>query len=181
MKQDERSLTSPPSKGWRPLFIFLTLLFIISCQKKSETPFLKEGSIVPNIILRSADGTSNWSLENEKAPVVIINFWATWCFSCKEQMPSMKRFFQERKGKGVKLITILFRDDPFRAMEFMQERGYDFPVTVDPDLKIAQLFGVTGVPETYIINRERILLNRIIGPFDWDSPDFKQYIDGLLK
>jgi cytochrome c biogenesis protein CcmG/thiol:disulfide interchange protein DsbE len=164
--------------------VLISALVLLSCQKKESPQFLKEGSKVSPITLVSLDGTHKWSLEDEKGSVVIINFWATWCPPCREEMPSLQKFYKtivsrDNPHKKIKVITILYRDNPFSAIEFMKEMHYDFPVFKDPESKIAQLFGVTGVPETYIINGEGVLLKRIIGPFDWDSPDFKEYINNI--
>ncbi len=166
--------------------VLIFAFILLFCQSKEGFQFLKEGSKVSPFTLVSLDGTHKWGIEDEKGSVVIINFWATWCPSCREEMPSLQRFYsqvKERKNPHpkIKIITILYRDNPFSAIEFMKEMHYDFPVFKDPDLKIAQLFGVTGVPETYIINGEGILIKRIIGPFDWDSPDFKEYILTVAK
>lgn len=162
------------------LLAFVLLLF--SCQKKEGgVQFLKEGSQVPSFTLRSADGTNIWTIEDGKGSIVIINFWATWCPSCREEMPSMEKFYKNFNGNGVKLLTVLYRDDPFLALSFMKEMGYDFPVYIDPEYRAAQIFGLTGVPETYIVGKDGKLLHRIIGPFDWDSPDFKEYIKGIMK
>jgi cytochrome c biogenesis protein CcmG/thiol:disulfide interchange protein DsbE len=164
--------------------VLISALVLLSCQKKESPQFLKEGSKVSPFTLVSLDGTHKWSLEDEKGSVVIINFWATWCPPCREEMPSLQKFYKtivsrDNPHKKIKVITILYRDNPFSAIEFMKEMHYDFPVFKDPESKIAQLFGVTGVPETYIINGEGVLLKRIIGPFDWDSPDFKEYINNI--
>ncbi len=156
-------------------------ILLYSCQKKETGEFLKEGSKVPAFTLKSADGTGTWSIEKNNGSLLIINFWATWCPSCREEMPSMQRFYKTFNGNGLKMITVLYRDNPFSALSFMKEMRYDFPVFIDPEYKAAQIFGLTGVPETYIIAKNGILLNRIIGPFDWDSPDFKEYIKGLLS
>lgn len=159
----------------------ISLLVLTACQKSKEPEGLKEGSSVTALTLKSVDNTHNWNISSETAPVIIINFWATWCPSCREEMPSMQKFYKSFNNKGVRLITVLYRDDPYQALEYMNQMHYDFPVMIDPEHRGARLFGITGVPETYIINRERVLLNRIIGPFDWDSPDFRQYISELIK
>ncbi len=166
----------------RLILIFLVSILFFACSKESGLQPLKEGSKVPAFTLRAIDGTSLWSIEDEKGSVVIINFWATWCPPCREEIPSLQKFYRQiRNDRKIRLITVLYRDNPFAALEFMKEMHYDFPVKTDPDLKAAQLFGVTGVPETYIIDSDGTLLQRIIGPFDWDSPDFKEYISRVVN
>lgn len=168
--------------GLSILLLLFSSLLLYSCQKKEgQVQFLKEGSPVPNLIFRSADGTSTLTTEDIKGSIIIINFWATWCPSCREEMPSMQRFYKKFNGNGLRLLTVLYRDDPFQALGFTKEMGYGFPVYVDPEYRAAQIFGLTGVPETYIIGKDGRLLHRIIGPFDWDSPDFTEYINNILR
>lgn len=79
------------------------------------------------------------------------------------------------------MITILYKDSPENASAYMKAQGYSFPVYTDPDQKSASAFGVTGVPETYVIDKKGVLRQRVIGPADWSSPEAKALISALLK
>jgi peroxiredoxin len=69
-----------------------------------------------------------------------------------------------------RLITILFKDDEYRAINYMKENGYTFPLYLNPDGSAAKNFGITGVPETFVIDKKGILRNKVIGPAEWNSP-----------
>ncbi len=154
-------------------FIVLIALFT---KKDSMEDMVSPGSLISELTLLNLDGGS-WNISQEMGSVVILNFWASWCISCKEEMPSMNDFYKSIKNMPeIKLITILYRDDPQTALSYMKSEGYDFPVKLDPSLKAARLLGVTGVPETYIIDKEGRLVERVIGPFDWNDKDFRAYI-----
>jgi peroxiredoxin len=76
-----------------------------------------------------------------------------------------------------KLITVLFKDDRKKVLRYMEENGYTFPVYVNPDGSAAKKFGITGVPETFIIDKNGVLRDKMIGPEKWDSP----IIVGMLQ
>jgi len=111
--------------------------------------------------------------------VVFVNFWAAWCPPCIEEMPSIEALFRNLSGKPkFKMITILYRDDVDRITKSAKEQGYTLPIYRDPDGSAAIRFGITGVPETFIIDKNGILRDKVIGPYTWDSP---AVTDTLLK
>lgn len=117
-----------------------------------------------------------------KGKVIFVNFWASWCQPCKEEMPSIDALYEEfGKNDDFRMITILYRDKPGDALGYMQSNGYAFPVYLDPKGTAAQKFGVTGVPETYIIDRKGVLKKRVIGPYEWNSAEEKELIAALLE
>ena len=127
-------------------------------------------------------GGNTVSSEDLKGKVVFVNFWASWCQPCKEEMPSVDALFKEEAPKGnFVMITVLYKDDPATALSYMKSLGYSFPVYTDPRNNSAVAFGVTGVPETYIVDKKGVLRKKVIGPADWSSPDEKALIDSLLK
>jgi cytochrome c biogenesis protein CcmG/thiol:disulfide interchange protein DsbE len=114
--------------------------------------------------------------------VIFVNFWASWCQPCKEEMPSIEALFREMSSSDkFKMVTILYKDSPSSAFEYMKSQGYTFPVYVDTDGATARQFGVTGVPETYIIDRKGNLVKKVIGGLDSNSPEFKSFLNSLLK
>ncbi len=79
------------------------------------------------------------------------------------------------------MANILYRDSPENAASYMKTMGYSFSVNLDPDDKAAASFGVTGVPETYIIDKNGVLRRKVIGSADWSSSEERQLINSLLK
>lgn len=117
-----------------------------------------------------------------RGKVVFVNFWASWCQPCKEEMPSVHSLYKEEFSKGnFVMVTILYKDNPESALEHMKVNGFSFPVYTDPRGNSAVAFKVTGVPETYVIDKNGALRKRVIGPADWNSSEERLLIDSLLK
>ena len=122
------------------------------------------------------------TLSDMKGSVIYINFWATWCESCIEEIPSIERLFRLLSGNSkFKIVTILYKDDKYRASSYMKENGYTFPVYLNPEESAAGIFGITGIPETFIIDKKGILRNKVIGPADWDSPRVIESFQTLIN
>jgi len=116
-----------------------------------------------------------------KGKVVFVNFWASWCTPCKEEMPTVNALYDQMKdNKDFVMITILYNDSPVNGLGYMKSKGYDFPVYTDVGGSSASDFGVTGVPETYVIDKSGILQKKVIGPDDWTSPEDLKLISSLL-
>jgi thiol-disulfide isomerase/thioredoxin len=116
-----------------------------------------------------------------KEKVIFVNFWASWCEPCKEEMPSIEALYKEMSShRDFIMVTILYRDSPENALGYMKSNGYTFPVYVDPGGGAARSYGVTGVPETYVTDKKGVLIRRVIGPADWNAPDEKKQIKAQL-
>ena len=117
-----------------------------------------------------------------KNKVVFINFWATWCPPCREEMPSIESLYKNMSGNDkFQMVTILYKDTYQNGTAYMQQNGYTFPVYSDAEGNTAVNYGVTGVPETYIIDKKGTLKKRVIGPAEWNSPEAKNFINSLLN
>lgn len=139
------------------------------------------GSTVPDFELVDIN-KNKIRLSDMKGSVVFINFWATWCTSCIDEMPSLERLFRNFSGNSqFKMVTILYKDDGLRAFSFMRQNGYTLPVYLNPDESAAKNFGITGVPETFIIDKKGMLRDKVIGPAEWDSPGAVQSFQALMN
>jgi peroxiredoxin len=97
-------------------------------------------------------------------------------------MPSVEALYKEmQSNKDFIMVTALYKDTPSNGIEYMKSKGYTFPVYSDPDDVSAKNFGVTGVPETYIIDKKGVLRRRVIGGADWSSLEEKSLIKSLLN
>jgi len=131
---------------------------------------LGSGSDAPGFQLRSLDGNTI-GLEQLAGRMVVLNFWATWCGPCKEEMPSLQRL-QERVGADRLAIVAITTDlQPAAISQFMQQVGATFPTLLDEDQEVSRAFMVRGLPTTILIDREGRQLARAVGPRAWDSPD----------
>jgi len=128
------------------------------------------GLEAPDIELKDAH-ENRIKLSELKGSVVLVNFWASWCQPCLDEMPSIEGLFRNLSGNSkFKLISVLYRDERDRAVSYMKKGGYTFSVYIDPDGSAARRFRVTGVPESFIIDKKGILRDKVMGPFEWDSP-----------
>ena len=122
-----------------------------------------------------------WRLSELKGKVVFINFWASWCDECKKEKPAMQRLYEKMQGRPFQMLTIIYRDDAKKAVDYMKINGYPMPVLLDYDMKVARNYWVRGVPETFIIDREGIVREKIIGRRAWDSPEAIGLIEKWLQ
>ena len=163
------------------IFIIGIVVALLMLKHPSGPEPITIGSAVPDIEL--IDSNHNKIRISElKGSVLFINFWATWCAPCIEELPSIETLFRNfSNNPRFQVITILYKDDTQRALIYMKENGYTFPVYLNPDDSAATLFKITGVPETYIIDKQGILRNKIIGPEQWDSPVILETLNRLTN
>jgi peroxiredoxin len=127
------------------------------------------------------DGNT-WRLGDLRGKVVLINFWATWCPSCISEMPSLQNLIVKKMNDpSFVVLTIGFEDDPFKAYSYVKSNNYSFPVLKDPDSSAAKAYGLTGVPETFVVDKKGILRKKVIGPTTFDDPKVIAYIEKLKK
>lgn len=137
------------------------------------------GGPAPDFKLVDTQGR-NWELGELKGQVVFLHFWATWCPSCRDELAYIQRLHTDFPKDQFKVLTVLYSDDPVLAANLTARIGADFPLLVDPKAKVAQAYGLTGVPETYIIDRQGILREKIVGAVPWDSAPARQMLQQYL-
>ena len=136
---------------------------------------------LPELDTNRKVSSRRWRLSELKGKVVFISFWATWCDECKKEKPAMQRLYEKMQGRHFQMLTIIYMDDPKKAIEYMKMNGYTMPVLFDGDKKVARNYWVRGVPQTYIIDREGIVREKIIGRRAWDSPEAIGLIEKWLE
>ncbi len=167
----------------RGFFIAVVLLvgcLLWSCQKKDQRVMLSEGNPAPLFALRDTQNRS-WNLNELKGKVILINFWASWCKPCRQEMPSLQRLQKKMKNNSdFLIITVLFKEDAREALQFLKSNNINLPVLLDTDLSASKAYGVTGVPETYVVDKKGILRKKIIGPADFDTPALNFTLSSLI-
>jgi cytochrome c biogenesis protein CcmG/thiol:disulfide interchange protein DsbE len=162
------------------LFSASTIAFFI-VRHKYTARTATIGSTAPDIELIDINKNKK-RLSELKGSVVFINFWATWCGPCLDELSSVEELFRKMSGNPkFKIITILFKDDEYKAFSYLKENGYTFPIYLNPDGSAAKFFGITGVPETFIIDKKGILRKRVIGPAEWNSPIIIEALLNLIN
>jgi len=106
----------------------------------------------------------HFSLADLKGKHVILNFWASWCFSCRDEAKDLQAFWEMSKAQNIYVIGIAIQDTPEAALEFAGTYGKRYVLGLDEDGKASIDYGVTGVPETFFINADGIIVHKHIGP-----------------
>ena len=118
-------------------------------------------------------------LSEQRGKIVFINFWATWCPPCREEMPALERLYERTKHAGVEMLAISVDADPASITPFLGERQFTFTVGLDPKLSVANTYGVRGLPASFIVDREGNLAAIAFGPRAWDNPASQTLMGGL--
>lgn len=131
---------------------------------------LPAGSMAAPFELTSLDGKVVRSSELA-GRVVLVNFWATWCGPCKEEMPSLARLQQQLDPTRFAMLTVTTDLQRQGITHFLSQLGVSLPVLFDEDQEVSRSFMVRGLPTTIVIARDGMLVGRAVGPRAWDSPE----------
>ena len=107
---------------------------------------------------------SEFTLDHVKKKPLILNFWASWCLSCQSEARVMEEFWREHQGEDFLMLGIAIQDTEVAAREFAKYHGKTYPLGLDTDGKSAIEYGVTGVPETFFIDRNGVIQHKEAGP-----------------
>jgi cytochrome c biogenesis protein CcmG, thiol:disulfide interchange protein DsbE len=113
--------------------------------------------------------------------VTLLNVWATWCVPCRVEMPAMEKLYQALGPHGFKIAAVsIDQGSPQEVQAFGQALGLSFDLLQDRSARIQQVYQTTGVPESFLLNRDGIIIKRVIGAHDWGSPVNRALIERLL-
>lgn len=141
------------------------------------------GRKAPGFTLPDLQGKEH-SLEDYRGKVVFLNFWASFCTPCKEEMPSMERLVRQYKDRGLVMIAVSFDPEAAASQAFMDQflPGQRSAMTIlhDPKSTTGQVYGTELIPETYIIDQQGQIVARFVNAYDWARPEVKGLIESLL-
>ncbi len=138
------------------------------------------GHRVPDFDL-VADNGSRVQLAGLRGKVVIVNFWATWCPPCIEELPSLDRFQRTFANRGVEVVAISVDEDANLYHAFLRDHNLSMRTIRDPDKKVSASYGTFRYPESYITDREGRLVRKIAGPADWMSDGMVSVIQDIIS
>jgi thiol-disulfide isomerase/thioredoxin len=141
---------------------------------------MKDLAPTPEFSLVTPEG-KKISLKDFRGKTVFLNFWATWCVPCREEMPAMEKLYQEYKDDNFVVLAINVKDRKQEAISFIKELKITYPVALDPEAEVAQLYGAWGLPTTYLIGPKGEGLARGWGPAEWYSPAARKMFKELLE
>jgi cytochrome c biogenesis protein CcmG/thiol:disulfide interchange protein DsbE len=113
--------------------------------------------------------------------VTLVNIWATWCIPCRTEMPAIEKLYRELGPKGLRIVAVSIDEgNGSEVRSFVEEYGLTFDVLRDPAGRIQAIYQTTGVPETFLLDREGIIVKKVIGEHPWASPANQRIVAGLL-
>lgn len=168
------------------LIVTIALIVVSLVQDDSSLESVKMSSIgegipAPDFTFPGLDG-KNTSLSDYKGKVVLVNIWATWCPPCVYEMPSMQKLYNEFNGKNFEILAVSIDAAGVDAVApFMKKHKLSFPALMDPKGTIKSMYRVTGIPESFIIDKQGILVGKIIGPRDWATQEVFGFFQDLIQ
>lgn len=126
--------------------------------KEGVTP----GMTAPIITVKDMNGNDIMLNAAKEKKVLVLNFWATWCPPCQEEMPELEQFYK-KYGNKVKFVAIDVQESPETINQFFKDNGYTYPTYTDLTGNISQIFNITGIPTTIVIDTEGTIIKRITG------------------
>jgi peroxiredoxin len=126
-------------------------------------------------------GAASVGLKELRGRLVFLNFWATWCLPCKEEMPAMERLYQRYKSRGLVVVGISVDRNGPAVEPFVKRLGLTFPIGLDPDMAVADRYRVRALPSTFLIGRNGNTVAVALGSREWDSKAAREVIEALLK
>lgn len=145
------------------------------------TNYTAIGKPAPNITVMSLKNEP-LSLSSLKGKVVLIYFWATWNPTSREEIPFMMKLDSAMTGKPFQILAISTDEGGKpEVAAFLKESDLTFPAYLDTDNLASKLYGITGVPEMFVIDKQGVLVKKVIGPKTWDSPEAISFLEGLMK
>jgi thiol-disulfide isomerase/thioredoxin len=149
------------------------LLAIAACDRGSHPSQISKAA--PDFIVR--DGNSSIHLADYRGKIVLLNFWASWCVPCIEELPSLERLHREMPS--IVVLAVSTDEDEAAYRQFLTDHNVDLITVDDPKARSSTLYGTFRWPESYIIDRDGILRRKFVGPQDWTSPEIVKYLRGL--
>lgn len=128
----------------------------------------------------AAEAEGRLSLDALAGRVVLLNFWATWCEPCEQEMPAMQRLYERLPRDRFELVAISIDEEPEKIDAFVKRYALTFPILVDPGKKVATAYQTMGVPESLLVDPGGRIVERYVGPREWDAPEYVARIETLI-
>ena len=136
-------------------------------------------SKAPDFTLKDLAG-KNVSLSSFRGKVVLLNFWATWCPPCRDEMPSFNKLYHELNKRGLEIIAVSTDGSVSGVKSFVEKIKVDFPVLSDADRTISKQYRVFSMPTTFLIDKTGKIVDKFYGEYDWTEPETKGKIEKLF-
>lgn len=156
-------------------------------ESSTVTPLLQQldlvayrsGTMPPAFSAHTVDA-QEFSLVALHGRVVLLNFWASWCAECRPEMPVLERLHRRFGSRGLAVVGINAREAPATARRYAKDLSLSFPLVLDQEGKINGLYGVVGLPSTFLIGRDGRAVAFAVGPRDWEGAPARAIIEAML-
>ncbi len=135
--------------------------------------------LAPHFELEDLSG-KRIALKNLKGKVVFLNFWATWCIPCRQEMPTMEKLHKTFKERGLEVVAVNIKEDKKDVRKFVEELGLTFTILLDKSGNISEEYGAWSIPLTYVINRKGEFVGKAAGSREWDGKTATAFFRGLM-
>lgn len=135
----------------------------------------------PALVLPRLEGGAEVDLAALRGRVVVLNFWASWCEPCREEMPSLDRLRDKLRGRPVEVFAVNYGEGRERAAAFVAKAGVETPVLLDPEKKAASAWKVGGLPMTFLIDARGRVRYWAFGERDWSEGEALRLVEGMLS
>ena len=166
--------------------VVFIILFIIAASgiyllfRRDFTSGPKLGAFAPEFTLKDSK-QQEVPLASLRGKVVLLNFWATWCGPCQEEMPSLEALYQRYKDKGFVVLGVSLDEEGWPAIEdFTKRIPVNFPILLDAQQATSDLYQVYRIPETYLIDSSGKIVDKFVGPQDYDKEIFYKKVERYL-
>jgi thiol-disulfide isomerase/thioredoxin len=109
------------------------------------------------------------SLSDFRGKIVFLNFWTTWCYACRIEMPDMEKLYQKFKNKDFAIVTINLQESASQVKQFFKEFNLTFTALLDSDGEVGAHFMITAIPTSFILDKKGIIIGKVMGPREWDG------------
>jgi thiol-disulfide isomerase/thioredoxin len=140
------------------------------------------GKRAPDYRMVRLGTTDSVSIHQEaKGQVTLVNIWATWCIPCRAEMPAMEKLYQQLGPKGLRILAVSIDEGDARdVQQFVQELGLSFEILHDQSGDIQRVYQTTGVPESFLLDKNGVIVKKVIGEHPWGSPSNQRIVANLL-
>ena len=164
---------------WWTLALLLLGPLLLACggSDSAVTAGIGQGNRAPNFQLKSLDG-QDVSLEDYRGSVVLVNFWATWCAPCIEEIPALEAAYRARQADGFVVLGVNFQESPDDVRSFIEAFDVSYPILLDTNGQVMKTFRAVGLPVSLLIDREGVIQVRHTGLLN--GTDLAKYMATLL-
>ena len=168
--------------------LIFSLLLLMSTIAQAVTP-LADLVVVPEaarhdapVFLSENLRGGNTRLADYKGKVILLNFWATWCIPCRAEMPGMETLWQKYRERGLVIAAVSVDEGSRGRIEtFSKLLDLSFPILLDPESEVSDLYEVSNMPTSFLIDRNGKIISRIVGTKEWTSPEAVQLVEDILS